>query len=997
MNLKKLGRMSGVIAAVAMLAMVLQGCGGGDDNNSVEQDLREQLEAATAERDAALTAQMAAEAAQAAAEAAQMTAAEAQMTAAEAQAEAEAAQDAAEAASRTAVAERAAALAAQATAEAAQMMAEGAQATAEMERDAANTAQMMAEDAQATAEAAQMAAAAAQAAAEADTMTAEAARMMAEEAQAAAEAAQMMAETAQAAAEAAAAAETAAAQAAAEAAAEAQAAAEAEKTAAEAARMAAEAETAAAAAAVTEAAASVMAAEAAQAAAEADKMAAEGARMQAEADLATAQAAQAAAGALQAVAEDRAAAAEAAQMAAETAQATAETAQMTAEEAQAAAEAAQAAAEEAQAAAEAALDSGVAEALAAQMMAETERDAANMAKMEAEAAQMMAEADKMAAETAQAAAETAQTAAETAQTDAEAAQEAAEDALSRANTDLANARAAQATAEAALIVANSERNRYKELYEEAKAQGGGVGEPDSEQQMHERATMAAAAIVGIKTRHTMSDDSPVGPRFGSVSLGCRSPSADRESGGDNDNMMCGDADIVGVASVVREGSDLMFQVTEGTAALAVDGDNATNSNAQVATLFDTAKHSPTSVSAPSGWMAVALATEPSAAGVSNHAVVYTNIEDSMRVAFSGPKAQRNANNDTDFTDVGEASWDGEGDYLSVYLGAFGAAQVAEEVNADRKENHNPNVKLDLPSGQAFGSANQVMAASSTSYDGEYDGAAGEYICAPVDQNACGWRRNEINEEEYIVAYGTWEFRPDDGARLTIEDADYLVFGAWLTESSSSNAAREAGVFADGGDSFMADRVHGLEGKATYKGPAAGNYAKRLRRSTMAAAGRFTATAELTANFKGGDAGDDDDVGSIKGSIKDFTILSPVEGIVEAKPAWVLTLGGGNPDHSQTIGLNGLPETATSLDNDGRVAGPAGGNADGVAWKGMWGAEFFGNEKDATGAHPTGVAGVFKVETGRPDIRRVDTDVTQIHPDDLGFVGLVGAFGAELQE
>ena len=32
MNLKKLGRMFWVIAAVAMLAMVLQGCGGGNGN-----------------------------------------------------------------------------------------------------------------------------------------------------------------------------------------------------------------------------------------------------------------------------------------------------------------------------------------------------------------------------------------------------------------------------------------------------------------------------------------------------------------------------------------------------------------------------------------------------------------------------------------------------------------------------------------------------------------------------------------------------------------------------------------------------------------------------------------------------------------------------------------------------------------------------------------------------------------------------------------------------
>ena len=67
MNLKKFGRMSGIIAVVAMLAMVLQGCGG--DDNGVDQDLRDtiagleaQVESLETERDDAVIAKTQAEA-----------------------------------------------------------------------------------------------------------------------------------------------------------------------------------------------------------------------------------------------------------------------------------------------------------------------------------------------------------------------------------------------------------------------------------------------------------------------------------------------------------------------------------------------------------------------------------------------------------------------------------------------------------------------------------------------------------------------------------------------------------------------------------------------------------------------------------------------------------------------------------------------------------------------------------------------------------------------
>ena len=161
MNLNKFGRWSGIVAAVAMLAMVLQGCGGDDSGSGITQDMYDALQAdyddAVADRDVAVTARMDAMEAQATAEQMAMDAMEAQMGAEEAQTTAENAQAAAEALRDTANTERATALSAQADAEDAQADAEQAamdamqaQADAEAAADiavaAAMEAQMMAED-----------------------------------------------------------------------------------------------------------------------------------------------------------------------------------------------------------------------------------------------------------------------------------------------------------------------------------------------------------------------------------------------------------------------------------------------------------------------------------------------------------------------------------------------------------------------------------------------------------------------------------------------------------------------------------------------------------------------------------------------------------------------------------------------------------------------------------------------------------------------------------
>ena len=236
MNLRKLGKMSGMVAAVAMLAMVLQGCGG-DDNGGVSESVHAQLQedlakaqadlttardaqemaeaaakeamAAQAEaeeaKEAAEEAEEAAEklraeaiAAKGTADAAAAAANEAKMTAEAAAKEAMAAKEKAESDLVTANTDKAVAVQAAADAKAAQDKAEeaakeamAAQETAEDDRDAAIEAQEMAEAAQKTAVDAKMKADEAAAAAKEAQETAEAARDKAVEERDAALAAQM--------------------------------------------------------------------------------------------------------------------------------------------------------------------------------------------------------------------------------------------------------------------------------------------------------------------------------------------------------------------------------------------------------------------------------------------------------------------------------------------------------------------------------------------------------------------------------------------------------------------------------------------------------------------------------------------------------------------------------------------------------------------------------------------------------------------------------------
>ena len=152
MNLDKLGRTLGVIAAVAILAMVLQGCGG-DSGSGISQDMYDTLmmerDSLNEELDAAKAAKDMADQAAAAAETARMEAVAAKMMADQAAAAADTARMEAETAKDMAEADAAAAEQRAMDAEAAKMMADQA-------AEAADTARMEAEAAAEAADTARM-------------------------------------------------------------------------------------------------------------------------------------------------------------------------------------------------------------------------------------------------------------------------------------------------------------------------------------------------------------------------------------------------------------------------------------------------------------------------------------------------------------------------------------------------------------------------------------------------------------------------------------------------------------------------------------------------------------------------------------------------------------------------------------------------------------------------------------------------------------------------
>ena len=111
---------------------------------------------------------------------------------------------------------------------------------------------------------------------------------------------------------------------------------------------------------------------------------------------------------------------------------------------------------------------------------------------------------------------------------------------------------------------------------------------------------------------------------------------------------------------------------------------------------------------------------------------------------------------------------------------------------------------------------------------------------------------------------------DPNGEVDVPDAGYLSFGWWLGEDGEDYVF-DAFAIAHGDDlpAGYSESADNVEGTATYRGAAAGNYAMRSVTEDSASAGHFTASVVLAADFDYDDpatTGTDEDDFMLSGTI-----------------------------------------------------------------------------------------------------------------------------------
>ena len=207
--------------------------------------------------------------------------------------------------------------------------------------------------------------------------------------------------------------------------------------------------------------------------------------------------------------------------------------------------------------------------------------------------------------------------------------------------------------------------------------------------------------------------------------------------------------------------------------------------------------------------------------------------------------------------------------------------------------------------------------------GTFDGAAGTYVCVPTPDSGC---TSAVRSGGGIgLAGGSgWKFVPAAEATVPTLDGEHRYFGWWLRETGDGFAV---GVFhggAGGAEDEFAD-LAAQEGTATYRGPAAGQVA------LGAAAGAFTATATLEADFGDGTAR-----GTVRGTVGGFRVGG-------ASMPWSVELRAAAIGADGTIATGGVATALTYW----TVAGDKGAKA--ATWSGRF--------------HEVGADRIPKVATG----------------------------------
>ena len=227
--------------------------------------------------------------------------------------------------------------------------------------------------------------------------------------------------------------------------------------------------------------------------------------------------------------------------------------------------------------------------------------------------------------------------------------------------------------------------------------------------------------------------------------------------------------------------------------------------------------------------------------------------------------------------------------------------------------------------------------------GKFNGVAGTFACT----SNCSLAASH-GDGELTTFGGTWTFTPDSNATVAGVDldADYIDFGYWMqTTTVAGKDSYQAAAFYRGED--PAGNVADVTGSATYKGGAAGLFTRRTfaddgSSSTLTSGGRFTADAELTANFGGGDVGTNDQF-SISGTIDQFK--DSAGKLID--PAWSLSLMRVKSDSDATPNPWQNNPDAPGAHFTGSTTGG-----------GSWSGNFYGDTGTGSTAIPPHVAGQF---------------------------------------
>ena len=301
-----------------------------------------------------------------------------------------------------------------------------------------------------------------------------------------------------------------------------------------------------------------------------------------------------------------------------------------------------------------------------------------------------------------------------------------------------------------------------------------------------------------------------------------------------------------------------------------------------------------------------------------------------------------------------------GEYYATYYRAAGQPEIAAGAMAD------PNGAVNLadgrsklamssgfPSGvsQNFvydgGLGNKPVAAGDNVLLGTFNGVPGKFSCT---DGSCTATTNASSLLSIASGAGNWVFTPDgDPEKIVVEgvidDTDYLAFGYWVettTDMINDKTTYRVGVTQMRVGPTM-DLLVSVTGDATYKGPAAGVFARRAydpeSGGDVETAGRFTADATLTADFDAADRST-----GIDGKITNF-----MHGGSEIDSDWEVTMTEGVIEDPGNAGLFTSDPTKQAAGDDSVWTGQ---------FNGHYAADNAGTPADETTLKPTGATGMF---------------------------------------